>query len=309
TDNGSSWTFCSGVANASIGALAVSDSNLFVSTVYDGTYRSTNNGISFKLIDVGNYDDVTSLAFAGSNIYAGTFNGSNDVVFLSTNSGTDWIVADSGLPVDDYVVSFGASGTNLFAGTYTGSIFLSANNGTSWNAVNTGLTNMTVNTFVVSGTNIFAGTQGGGVLLSINNGAKWTQVNTGLMDTNVYALAVSGHDLFAGTGHGVWRRSLNDMVTVVKENSEIPVSLSLLQNYPDPFNPTTTISFTIPSRSSVSLKIFDILGREVATIVSQELPAGTYSRQWNAAKMSSGIYFYRLQAGSFTQTKRLVLLK
>jgi hypothetical protein len=57
------------------------------------------------------------------------------------------------------------------------------------------------------------------------------------------------------------------------------------------------------------LNIFDLLGREVASIVSEELPAGTYSRQWNAAKMSSGIYFYRLQAGSFTQTKRLVLLK
>ena len=92
-------------------------------------------------------------------------------------------------------------------------------------------------------------------------------------------------------------------------NPNIPKGFSLSQNYPDPFNPTTTISFTIPTRSSVSLKIFDILGREVATIVSQELPAGTYSRQWNAAKMSSGIYFYRLQAGSFTQTKRLVLLK
>jgi hypothetical protein len=74
-------------------------------------------------------------------------------------------------------------------------------------------------------------------------------------------------------------------------------------------NPSTTISFSLPSQSFVSLKIYDVLGREVATIVSEELPAGTYSRQWNAGKMSSGVYFYRLQAGSFTQTKRLVLLK
>jgi hypothetical protein len=106
---------------------------------------------------------------------------------------------------------------------------------------------------------------------------------------------------------GVYNGSL---ITDVKDKTNLlPAQFSLSQNYPDPFNPSTTISFTIPSRSSVSLKIFDLLGREVATIVSEELPAGTYARQWYAGKMSSGVYFYRLQAGSFTQTKRLVLLK
>lgn len=80
-------------------------------------------------------------------------------------------------------------------------------------------------------------------------------------------------------------------------------------NYPNPFNPSTNISFSLPSKSFVSLKIFDSLGRSVATIASEELPAGNYSEQWNAANMSSGIYFYRLQAGSFTETKKLVLLK
>ena len=101
------------------------------------------------------------------------------------------------------------------------------------------------------------------------------------------------------------------IATSVNDNTIklIPKQFELYQNYPDPFNPTTTLSFTIPLRSSVSLKVFDILGREVATIISGEMPAGTYSRQWNATKMSSGIYFYRLRAGSFTQTKRLVLLK
>ena len=103
---------------------------------------------------------------------------------------------------------------------------------------------------------------------------------------------------------------MSEMITAVKGGvSEMPSKFSLSQNYPNPFNPTTTISFVIPSRSIVSLRVFDMLGREVSTIVSEELPAGTYSRQWNAGKMSSGVYFYRLQAGSFTQTKRLVLLK
>ena len=81
------------------------------------------------------------------------------------------------------------------------------------------------------------------------------------------------------------------------------------QNYPNPFNPSTTISFTLPSRSFVSLKVFDLIGREVATIVSEEMQAGNHSRQWNAANMPSGIYFYRLQAGLFAETKKLILLK
>jgi endoglucanase len=88
-----------------------------------------------------------------------------------------------------------------------------------------------------------------------------------------------------------------------------PATFSLIQNYPNPFNPSTTISFSLPSKSIVSLKVFDLAGKEVASIVSQELSAGKYSRQWNAANMSSGIYFYQLQAGTYTETKKLVLLR
>ena len=85
--------------------------------------------------------------------------------------------------------------------------------------------------------------------------------------------------------------------------------MHLLQNYPNPFNPSTTISFSLPKRSFVSLKIYDVIGREIATIVSEELSAGTYSRQWTAESFTSGIYFYRLEAGSFIETKKLILLR
>ncbi len=88
-----------------------------------------------------------------------------------------------------------------------------------------------------------------------------------------------------------------------------PNNFTLFQNYPNPFNPSTTFSFDIPSNSFVSLKVFDQLGREVANIVSEELSAGSYSRQWNAANLSSGIYFYRLQAGSLSETKKLTMMK
>ncbi|MFZ1977891.1 MAG: T9SS type A sorting domain-containing protein [Bacteroidota bacterium] len=103
--------------------------------------------------------------------------------------------------------------------------------------------------------------------------------------------------------------ALGGSITEVKESPAVAYDFKLSQNYPNPFNPSTTIAFTLPSRSFVTLKIFDILGREMATIVSEELAAGNYTRQWNAANLSSGVYFYRLQTGSSAQTKKLILLK
>jgi hypothetical protein len=80
-------------------------------------------------------------------------------------------------------------------------------------------------------------------------------------------------------------------------------------NFPNPFNPTTTIRFTLPSKSYVSLKIYDVLGREVAALVQDELPAGTYAQQWNASLLPSGVYFYRLQAGGVSDVKKMSLIR
>ena len=103
---------------------------------------------------------------------------------------------------------------------------------------------------------------------------------------------------------------MSEMITSVERlSSDLPTHFSLDQNYPNPFNPATTISFSFPSQSFVSLKVFDALGREVSLVLSEELPAGNYSRQWDATGLPSGVYFYRLQAGSFTATKKLILLR
>lgn len=90
---------------------------------------------------------------------------------------------------------------------------------------------------------------------------------------------------------------------------QIPKGFRLEQNFPNPFNPTTSISFHIPSRTFVSLKVFDILGREVAILISEELLAGDHSAHWDATGFPSGTYFYRLQSGSYSETKKLILLK
>ncbi len=95
-------------------------------------------------------------------------------------------------------------------------------------------------------------------------------------------------------------------------SNAIPKNIILHQNYPNPFNPTTTIKFDIPNvgtHHDVSLKIYDILGKEVATLVNEQKEAGSYEVQSNASKLASGIYFYRLTAGSYTSVKKLMLLK
>jgi hypothetical protein len=93
------------------------------------------------------------------------------------------------------------------------------------------------------------------------------------------------------------------------ESSGIPSGIQLLPCYPNPFNPSTTIAFSISEKSYISLKIVDITGRDVATLVSGQLPAGLHSRRWDAVNMPSGVYFSRLQIGNYVDTEKLVLLK
>ena len=90
---------------------------------------------------------------------------------------------------------------------------------------------------------------------------------------------------------------------------QTPLCFRLEQNYPNPFNPTTTIEYTIPKADRVILKIYDILGREVTTLVNGEQLKGKYSIAFNANKLASGVYFYRLRAGNFVETKKLILMK
>jgi hypothetical protein len=102
----------------------------------------------------------------------------------------------------------------------------------------------------------------------------------------------------------------NKGVTSVEDrNGQLPEAFSLLQNYPNPFNPSTTIRFSLPSSGFTSLKVYDVLGKEVATLVNGMRKAGMNSVQFNAPYSPSGIYFYTLQSGSFTETKKMVLVK
>ena len=140
--------------------------------------------------------------------------------------------------------------------------------------------------------------------------AQWLQTN-GPYGGYVLSLATDGSNIFAGTdGRGVWKRPLSEIITGVEEiKNNMPTSYSLSQNYPNPFNPSTTINFSVPKSSIVTIKIYDILGSEVKTLVSEEKAAGNYNVQFDDSGLPSGVYFYRMQAGSFAETKKLILMK
>jgi len=126
-----------------------------------------------------------------------------------------------------------------------------------------------------------------------------------LSNSGIYYYVCSPH-ASGGMKGTITVNSTSDVETI---GETIPNDFILMQNYPNPFNPATTISFSIPAPSYVSLRVFNLLGKEVAQIISEEMPAGRHSKQWNAADLTSGVYFYRLQSGDFVETKRLMMLK
>ena len=117
-----------------------------------------------------------------------------------------------------------------------------------------------------------------------------------------------------GANGTILRTTLSTLPVGVEEDgsqmlSRIPSDFRLDQNYPNPFNPSTVIRYQLPAESRVTLKIFNLLGQEIETLVNDLLPAGTHEATWEAEGSASGVYFYQLQAGAFFDTKKLLLLK
>jgi hypothetical protein len=142
-------------------------------------------------------------------------------------------------------------------------------------------------------------------------GANWKAVNTGLTSNLVLSVAVNGNYLFASiVGRGLWKRPLSDIISDVEtQKTNIPDGYMLYQNYPNPFNPVTTISYSLPKTANVQIKVFDLLGREIATLVNEVKPVGSYKVKFDGSQLTSGIYFYQMKAGDFISTKKLILLK
>jgi hypothetical protein len=128
-----------------------------------------------------------------------------------------------------------------------------------------------------------------------------TQDNPNNIDFNVH-ISSENWDL--------WSDSVTAVITgITKSETNIPLEYTLKQNYPNPFNPTTTIEFDLPYSEFVTLKIYNILGEEVSTLVSKKLAVGNYKYEWDSSSLASGVYLYRLEAGDFVESKKMILLR
>jgi len=342
TDNGLNWiSVNNGLSNQNILSLTSYNNFLYAGTSLGGIYQSTNNGDYWVAVSngLGNNAKVNTLLTKGTSIYAGTASG----VYVTTNNGGLW--TQSGLTWDTRILFL--NGNTIYAGTYLGGLHISTDNGTSWMARNSGLGNMRVLSITVNGNNLFAGTEGGiflstnnglnwtagwltnqtiyslaasnnrifigsniGSLVSFDNGLSWININFGFVSvTNVYSYLINNDHIFAGTNNSVWRHVLSEVIGISTISNHVPKTYSLSQNYPNPFNPSTKIKFDVLRSNIVTLKVFDVLGREIATLVNEQVKPGTYEVDWNASNYPSGVYFYTMRTEGYTETKRMILIK
>jgi hypothetical protein len=194
-------------------------------------------------------------------------------------------------------------------------------NGTSWSPVGDGI-NSQVYSLVSYNGNLYAGgnfsiaTGGPGNYISKWDGVQWSDVNGGtdgpvnfflVQDSKLYVGGIfSSAGDKAAKNIAVW----SDGTSTVNENKVSSINeFKLYQNYPNPFNPSTSIKYTVPFTQFVTLKIYDVIGNEIATLVNGEKPAGNYEVKFDASHLISGVYFYKLQAGYYLSTKKMILLR
>jgi hypothetical protein len=307
TDNGSNWDAVKGWKGSSL--LAISGNSIYT----DGINVSTNNGLTWNLINNGLPNkSVYSFAFSGTNILAGLYDGGG--VYLSTNMGASWnkVLANPG------VTSLAANENNVFAGTVNG-IYISSDNGLNWNLV---ADIDFVEAFVFSGKNIFAANSGG-VHLSKDDGITWNKVNEGFPirsisgikfppSLSVNTLNIAGNTIYAGAadGSGIWRRPLSELITGINDTPiNLPNHFALGQNYPNPFISSTKINYSVLKPSFISIKVYDLLGNEIQSLVNEEKNMGEYDVEFYAKDLPRGVYLYKMQAEDFVDTKQFILMK
>jgi photosystem II stability/assembly factor-like uncharacterized protein len=248
------------------------------------------------------------------------FGTNNTKIYFSSNNGINWTVQATTGELNSYAIWFHPlilSGLVLMGGA---TMMQTTNSGANWTALASmgtgnfgGITSTPLLTdnllfqpvWYVRTTNV--------IYYSTNFGVNWTAEYTNPTTTIQYR-----HISLAYPGRGIWavgtlgKISYHSQLYDVKIiGSTIPKNFALYQNYPNPFNPITKIKFDIVAHSvgQTFLSVYDMLGREVATLVNEQLRPGTYEVEWNASQYTSGVYFYKLNSGNYTETKKLVLIK
>lgn len=305
TNNGASWSLTS-LAGSDVRAIAKDNNgNLYAGLFGIGIYKSSDNGNNWTLINNG----LTSLA-----VHSIVVNQSNEI-FVGTLGGGVYSSVDGGVNWNHKPMSYNfvwalasASNGNLYAGTYGNGVYRSTDNGNTWIRSTSYPANFVYALSVDGNGNLFASSWEAGVFVTNTNSNSWQSVGLGGFGVSSVMVNSMNNAVFAGTSNGAVLK-LNDSPNSVNGNLEIPNNFSLEQNYPNPFNPATTIEFSIASREQVTLNIYNVIGELVETLVNEQLEAGSYKINFNGVNLTSGMYIYHIQAGNFSASKKMMLIK
>jgi photosystem II stability/assembly factor-like uncharacterized protein len=323
TNSGANWVQVFSQLNGYINSIwftsIVDPANVFMQGNPVGgrwsLWKSTNNGLNWDSSGLYLPQSGTehgwnnSMYCINGRIWFGT---NNSRIYYSTNLGVSWDVQPTSPEMNTYTIVKYYNYPILFAGGAT--LLKSTNLGVNW-IQNTSMGSGNFGGIATSNYGAFWWyvRSDNKIYLTSNNGANWTVENTAPAGnyTNIFLWYNTIFMYAVRSNGGISRYYI--MVNVKKLSNEIPEQFSLSQNYPNPFNPTTKIKFSIPpyegGKGDVSLKVFNVLGKEVATLVNEQLKPGMYEVEFNGDNFASGVYYYKLVAGDFRETKRMVLIK
>ena len=194
-----------------------------------------------------------------------------------------------------------------------GRIFYTSNAGANWTLLTSGTTEALFSINFTSHDTAFVCGYNGTIIRTTDAGVSWSPQVSGITDILTKIWFTSPMVGYITTWYSKILKTTNGGITFVQKlSNEVPDRFSLQQNYPNPFNPSTTIKFGVPvsvETQNIKLTVYDITGKEIAVLLDEPLSAGSYEVVWNSSGYASGVYFYRLTAGSFSETKKMVLSK
>lgn len=276
--------------------------SFFVGTVF----KTTNGGVNWSQFSLGLNTSIMDSYFLDSN--TGWLSCMQGKVFKTTNSGVNWIFIPTGLTQELRSIYFMNSETGWLS-SINGAIYGTTNGGTSWFDQCWVIGYVSDITFVNNqlgwGTTNF-----GELIYTTNLGVTWknserltyNSIGEVLFITPETGWLIGNRTILKTTNGGGLLE-----ITTISQNT--PIVFSLSQNFPNPFNPVTNIKYEIPKLGLAKLTIYDLLGREIVTLVNEQLQPGSYSVNWDASNFPSGVYFYRIEADDFVESRKMVLLK
>jgi photosystem II stability/assembly factor-like uncharacterized protein len=310
TDAGTIWrTQTSKTVNALYGVSFVDTATGTAVGDHGLILRTTNGGSTWTKQDSGGSFPLLGVSFTDRN--TGTVVGGGGKIRHTTNGGGTWTTQTSGVSNFLYGVSFTDANTGTVVGT-GGIILRTTDGGSTWTPQSSGTTNYFYGVcFVDASTGIAVGSSGT-IARTTDGGADWSILPPPTAN-NLYAVSMTdtSHVIIVGGGGSIVLLTDTGMVVtgVSGGMTSLPVRADLYQNYPNPFNPQTVIAFDLRASGRIKLAVLDLLGREVSVLFEGVTAAGHYEIPFNAADLSSGIYFYRLAGRDFSMVKKMIVIR